>query len=261
MSFLSRLKYVADADKERAIKELVEDSTPDFDFFFMMTLSVLMATLGLLLGSETIVIGSMLIAPLLHPILSLALGISMSDQNFMRRSTRTIAKAIGISVGASILATIFFDFGSFESGMNSIILLRTEPSLGFLLVAIISGFAVVYALVKPKLSETLPGVAVSVALLPPLAVIGIGLAELNFAVAVGATVMFLINVIGIVAAAMFAFSLMNVHESRNLAAKVVEREKERVEREKEKIEEAEHDAEEEEEADQSEEEGGDTKVH
>jgi len=235
MSFLSRLQAIGDRDKSHAVTKLVEDSTPDFDFFLMVVLSILMATFGLLAGSETIVIGSMLIAPLLYPILGLSLGVSMSNNQLIRRSLQTIGKAVGFAVAAAVAATFFFSFGSFDGTINEAIASRTAPSLLFLIVAVISGFAVTYALVRPDLSETLPGVAVSVALIPPLAVFGIGIAKFDLSIVAGSAVMFGVNVLGIVAASMFAFSIMNVHGKEKLAQNAIKKEEKRVEKEEEEI--------------------------
>ena len=227
---------IHDNDKSRAVRKLVEDSTPDFDFFLLVVLSILMATFGLLAGSETIVIGSMLIAPLLHPILGLALGVSMSNHKLIRRSLKTTGKAVAFAIVAAIVATFFFSFGSFEGALNDTIISRTAPSLIFLIVAVIAGFAVTYALVRPDLSETLPGVAVSVALIPPLAVLGIGIAKFDPGIVAGSAVMFGVNVLGIVAASMFAFSIMNVHGKEKIAQSVIRKEDKRIEKEKERIE-------------------------
>jgi uncharacterized hydrophobic protein (TIGR00271 family) len=235
MSILSRFQSIDQADKTRAVRKLVKDATPDFDFFFMITLAVLMATFGLLAGSETVVIGSMLLAPILHPVLGVALGISMSDHRLIRRSLVTVGKAALVSIVAAIAATFLFAFGADGHGINDIILARTAPSLLFLVVAIVSGLAVAYSIVKPDLSEALPGIAVSVALIPPLAVIGIGIAWFSPAMVAGASMMFAVNVLGIVAAAMASFSLMDVHEERTVAEKTITQEEKRVEREEKKV--------------------------
>lgn len=238
MSLLARFQTISDNDKTRAIRTLVEDATPDFDFFFLIILSVLMATFGLLAGSETVVVGSMLIAPILYPVLGLALGISMSDPQLIRRSLVTIGKAVALGALAGMLASIFFAFGGVGQGaMDEIVIVRTSPSLLFLAVGIIAGLAISYALVRPGLSETLPGVAVSVALIPPLAVVGIGIASVDLSMVIGALMMFLVNVTGIIAAAMLAFSLMDVHGKRHVAEETIEREEARVEQENRAVEE------------------------
>ncbi len=242
MSFLSRFQTIVYADKQRAVHLLVARATPDFDFFFMVTLSVLMATFGLLAGSEAIVIGSMLIAPILYPVLGIALSLSMSDQVLLRQSLWTVAKAIGVSFVSATTAALFFT--SVHGGViheTPIIAARTSPSLLLLLVGVVAGVAVVYALVKPKLSETLPGVAISVALIPPLATAGIGFAGLNLTMTLGAFATFFVNVFGIIGAGMITFSLMNVYNLRSVAHKTMEKEAVRVEEENEKAQEVDND--------------------
>lgn len=213
MSLVSRFQTVGEEDKLRTVKTLVERATPDFDFFFMITLAVFMSSFGLLLGSETVVIGSMLIAPILYPMLGLSLGVSMANPALMRRSFVTILKVSGIAIVASAASALVY--GATYTGplaQTPEILSRAAPSLLFLAVAIVSGLAVTYAMVKPKLSETLPGIAISVVLLPPLSVIGIGIAWLSAPLTIGALSLFLVNILGIVAASSVSFSLMNVHD-------------------------------------------------
>ncbi len=240
MNFFSRFKAISEADKANAVSKLIEDATPDFDFFYLTVLSVLMASFGLLAGSEAVVIGSMLLAPIMSPVLALALGFSMSNHSLMARSLSTIGRATLLAVGASAAAALLFSFGSFGSGevaTNLTILARTEPTLLYFAVAIIAGLAVAYTSAQPHLSSNLTGVAVAVALMPPLAVVGIGIAHFDLAMAAGAFVMFLVNVAGIIFAAMLSFSLMDVHAKRAQASSKIEAEERRVEREDEKVEE------------------------
>ena len=235
MSLISRFQVIEEKDKTHAVQKLVEEATPDYDYFLMLVLSVVMSTFGLLAGSETIVIGAMLLAPLLAPVMGLALGTSMSHHPLIKRSFSTIAYSIGLSVGAAIVGAFLFSLGNLNGGVNEIILARTEPSLLFFMVAVISGFAVAYASVKPELSASLPGVAVAVALIPPIAVFGIGIAMLQPAIIAGSAVMFLINVIGIVFAGMVTFSLMDVHHKKYIAETTIKREEKRVEKETKKV--------------------------
>lgn len=225
MSLVSRFQTIGEEDKSKAVKTLVERATPDFDFFFMITLAVLMSSFGLLLGSEAVVIGSMLIAPILYPLLGLSLGVSMSDPILMLRSFVTLLKASGIAVLASAASALVY--GATHTGplaQTPEILSRAAPSLLFLAVAIVSGLAVTYAMVKPKLSETLPGIAISVALLPPLSVIGIGVAWISVPLTLGALSLFLVNILGIVAASSVSFSLMKVHSERWVVQTVIQKE-------------------------------------
>lgn len=219
-------------DKSEAVERLIKGSTPSQDFFFMIILSILTATFGLLLNSAAIIIGSMLIAPMLYPILSLSLGIIMSDSTLIARALYTTLKALAFGIGASFLATLLFN-----SQLNEVtpeILSRTQPTLPYLIVAIIAGFAGSFALVKPRLSETLPGIAISVALIPPVAVTGIGMAKLSWSVISGSFLLFLVNTTGIIFASLITFSMMNFYVKRGEAHKTAIKEDHKQEVEKEK---------------------------
>ncbi len=220
-------------DKSEAVERLIKGSTPSQDFFFMIILSILTATFGLLLNSAAIIIGSMLIAPMLYPILSLSLGIIMSDSKLITRALYTTLKAFAFGIGAAFVATLLFN-----SQLNEVtpeILSRTQPTLPYLIVAIIAGFAGSFALVKPKLNETLPGIAISVALIPPIAVTGIGIAKLSWTVISGSFLLFLVNTTGIIFASLITFSMMNFYVKRGEAHQAAEKEDNKQEREQEKV--------------------------
>jgi uncharacterized hydrophobic protein (TIGR00271 family) len=216
-------------DKSQAVERLISGSTPSQDFFFMILLSILTATFGLMLNSVAIIIGSMLIAPMLFPVLSLSLGIIMSDSKLIARAFYTILKAVVFGIIAAFLAGLLFN--NHLSAMPTEILSRTQPSLAYLAVAIIAGFAGSFALVKPKLNETLPGIAISVALIPPIAVTGIGMAKLSWPIISGSFLLFIVNTIGVIFASMITFSLMNFYVKRSDAKRVVIKEDQKAKRE------------------------------
>jgi len=230
MSLLAQIDNLSESDKSRAVKQLITESTPDFDFFLLITLSVLMATFGLLINSASVVIGSMLIAPILSPILSVSLGLVMSDNKLLARSLLTILKASAIGIVSAMVATLLFK-SLLDSGYTAEIMSRTEPSLAYFFIAVVSGFAVAYTLVKPDLSETLPGIAVAVALIPPLSVIGIGVANFNGEIVSGSLMLYIINVVGIIFASLVSFSLMNLYGKRKVAETAIKKEEKRLEEE------------------------------
>jgi len=227
INFITHLRRVDDAEKTKAVDLLIKESTRDFDFFFFIILSVLMATLGLVANNAAVVIGSMLLAPILFPVLSIALSIIMSDEVLIARSVSTFLQASALAIVAAAVATLIFaPFAPFTDE----ILLRTEPSLVYVGIAVVAGLAVSYALVHPAFSATLPGIAVSVALIPPLATIGIGLAHLDIKVISGAFTLYLINVLGIVFSSMLMFAFMNLYTKRKVAEKVAQKEEQRLEK-------------------------------
>ena len=218
---------LTEKDKSDAVERLITNSTPHQDFFMMIIFSVLMATFGLLLNSAAVVIGSMLIAPILYPILSLSLGIVMSDSKLISRAFFTGLKAIGIGIASAIIITLFFSVKNYE--VTPEILARAEPSLLYVAVAIVAGLAVSFALVKPHLNEAFPGIAVSVALIPPIAAIGIGIAKLDWSIVSGSFMLLIINILGIIFASMLVFSLMNLYLKKRVAIETAQKEDKKLE--------------------------------
>lgn len=227
MAFLAQFQHVSEEQKASAVKKLIENSTPDYDFFVMVGLSVLMASLGVISNNITVVIGSMLIAPILYPVLSLALGFTMSDYKVLGRAVSTILKAFAFAVCLSFVTALVFG----ESTLTGSIVSGVRPSLAYFMVALISGFAVSFSLVRPKLSESFSGIAVSVALIIPLSVVGVALAYGNIALMFDACILFMINAAGIVFASMISFSLLNLYVKRGVAETTLKKEEARVEAE------------------------------
>jgi len=208
LKFFANIKRV---EKAVAIEKLVKDSSPSQQFFFMVLLSVLMATFGVLQNNVATIIGSMMIAPVLYPVLGIAMGLIMSDSSLLSRSLVTVFKSFLLAVGTSLIASILFS--SFPADIH----ISTDfikPSLISVAVAIVAGLAASLSLVKKEMSETLPGVAISVSLVPPLAVIGVGLSGGSFEIVTSAFLLFVINVLGIIFASMLTFSLMNFYVER-----------------------------------------------
>ena len=226
---------INEKNKTEAIDSLIKDSSPKPSFFFLVVMSVLMATFGLLINNASVIIGSMLIAPILSPILSIGLGITLGDEKLLVRSASTVIKSLVYSIGISTLATWILwktiRGSELMTTYNAEILSRTEPSVVYLLIAIVAGLATAYARVKPELNEALPGTAIAVALVPPIATIGIGIATMNVTIISGALSLFVLNAIGIIGAAVVMFSLMNIYSKK----KVVEKSLKEAEKEHENI--------------------------
>ena len=223
-------RNVTDADKDAAIEDIIEHATPRSDFFLMLILSVSMAAFGVLLGSPVILIGSMLIAPLLYPLLSLALGITIADEKLIGRSVYTLIRSFGFALAAG--AIIGFLFSAQDDAVPFALVVGESASLMYAVVAAIAGFAAAFAMTKPHLNETLPGVAISVSLVPPLAVAGVALPMLNWSVFSDALLLFVVNMIGIIFSAMVVFALMRFSAKGKVAQEVVKREEVLIAKEK-----------------------------
>lgn len=161
-------------------------------YAFMTVMSCGIATLGLLQNSAAVIIGAMLISPLMGPIIELGMSLATFDFRSLRASLRTLA----VGVGIALLTAMALVAVSPLQEPTSEILARTEPTLFDLLVAVFSGLAGAYATVTRK-GETIVGVAIATALMPPLAVVGFGLATGNGHVAGGAFFLFMTNLLAI----------------------------------------------------------------
>jgi len=116
--------------------------------------------------------------------------------------------------------------------MQIIIGSRAQPSLAYFLIAVFSGIAVAYALVRPSVSEVLPGIAITVALAPPLAAVGVALSFLRWEMVVGSLGLFFLNLIGIIFAALVVFSVLKFFEVRELIEKKIRAEEREMQEEK-----------------------------
>jgi uncharacterized hydrophobic protein (TIGR00271 family) len=161
-----------------------EGSEASFPFFVMLSLSAVLATLGLISNSTATIIGAMIIAPLMSPIMSIAFGIADVDWRLMLRSFITVVLGVVCVIAVAFLGVKIIG----ARVVGSEILSRTSPSLLDLVVALAAGCAGAYARTRPRIADSIAGVAIAVALVPPLAVTGIGFAlgdKASFEVGIG----------------------------------------------------------------------------
>lgn len=178
-----------------ALKNVFFDSDPAWlpSFIVMLLLSGGVATLGLSQDSAATVIGSMIIAPLGAPIVGLGGAVALAWPRESMRMLAVIVAGAASIVGAAILIGLFLP----DATPNGQILARTSPDLRDLGVAVLAGAAGAYTQTRPKLSNSLVGVAIAVALVPPLATGGLMIEEGRWALARGAFTLFSANLLGI----------------------------------------------------------------
>jgi uncharacterized hydrophobic protein (TIGR00271 family) len=175
------------------------------------------ATLGLVLNSPAVIIGAMLISPLMGPIMAEGLALAAGDLYLVVKATANLAASVSLSIAFSAFIVWLLPFHSITSET----LARTNPTLLDLGVALFSGLAGSVAVCRVGGKEgvtALPGVAIAVALMPPLCTIGFGLGSgVNTRIMGGASLLFLTNLVAIVASAFVVFLLtgMNAPEIRS----------------------------------------------
>lgn len=172
-------------------------------FVTLIVLSTVIAALGLLSNSAAVVIGAMLVAPLMTPILGVAVAIVLGDPRRLLASVGLVALGVVLAIGAAYVVAAVAPGAVTGDELTGELLARTEPSLLDLGIAIAAGLAAGYVLTHPQAGSSLPGVAIAVALVPPLATVGISAQFDASDAARGALLLFATNLLAIVLAAMF----------------------------------------------------------
>ncbi len=173
-------------------------------YITLMFLSTILATVGLFLNSASVVIGAMLLAPLMQPIVSTAMGVLRSDQSLLFGSMKTVLAGVLIALFSAASIALILPLENLTNEISA----RLSPSLLDLMVALVSGVAAAYAQNNEKIVGSLAGVSIAVALVPPLATAGIGIGWMNLDIFYQAFLLFITNFVGIIFAASLTFLVM-----------------------------------------------------
>lgn len=194
------------ADYADLIQGLRRGSRLNADFLTMLCLASVVASIGLLQNSPAVVIGSMLLAPLMTPMIGCGLALAQANPKLGNDALH--------SVGLGLLATLTISFviGLVTPGaeLTPQILSRGNPTLLDLVVALASAAAAAYALARPSLVGSIAGVAIATALVPPLCSAGLAFAYASLSLAKGAALLFSTNFVAIVIAAALTFRVMGI---------------------------------------------------
>ena len=183
---------------------LREESKLSQSFMVLLVLATMIATFGLFINSSSVIIGAMLLAPLMQPIVSLSMGVLRQDSALEINGAKTIAIGVFSVLMTAALIAMFTPIERLTSEMAG----RLSPTILDLFVAIVSGAAAAYAKSNEKILGSLAGVAIAVALVPPIAVAGIGLGWADWHMFSSAFLLFITNLVGIVLAAAFVFAVL-----------------------------------------------------
>lgn len=183
---------IGSVDHAAVVRGLDQDANWSARYGFMLMMSGGIAVLGLLLSSPAVVIGAMLISPLMGPIMTLGFSLALFDFGEAKRALMILGRGILIAVTFCALIVWLSPL----QAVTPEILSRTRPNLFDLLVAVFSALAGAYAVIRGR-GETIVGVAIATALMPPLAVVGYGIATLNGTVFIGSLGLFMTNLLAI----------------------------------------------------------------
>lgn len=185
-------------------------------FWILLILAATIATAGILTNSTATVIGAMIVAPLGTPIMGMGLAVVIGDARRLWRSAALVLSgATAVILLGAFLAWILPEMQPLAA--NGQVTGRTSPGLIDLLAAVATGFAGSYGLARKDVSDVMPGVAIAISLVPPLAVVGITAAAGDWGSAWGAFLLFASNVVAMIVAGTILLTLYGYHREAQQA--------------------------------------------
>lgn len=201
---------VKKSDQYRTVEELMQKGQPSSVYYTLLAFSSVIIAAGILVGNAAVVIGGMLVTPVLTPILLISLGVSVGDVNFTRRTALFVGKSFLMILLAGLLLGILFGlngephFFPLDNTLRGAVL--------YFIVALASGFAATLAWVRRETNDILPGIAVAVALVPPLVLVGLGLSGFVVEVIRYNFFVFFFNLLGVLVGSLLVFSLLKFYK-------------------------------------------------
>jgi uncharacterized hydrophobic protein (TIGR00271 family) len=198
------LPHMSLAQRTDAYVRIRRGARADTGFYLLIACSAIIASFGLMLNSGAVVIGAMLVAPLMYPIVATGLAIVQGDPRFLKLALGTSLRGVALAIFVSVL----IGFLNINDFLTTELMARTQPNLFDLGVAIFSGIAGAYALCHSDAAGALPGVAIAAALVPPLGTVGIAFSMGLYAESFGALLLFFTNFVAMSVATASVFLVL-----------------------------------------------------
>lgn len=212
-----REEIILKRSAKTAFEQLIDESQLQERFLVMSGLSGIVATCGIILRDQSILIAAMVLAPLLNPLLALGAGIARWHRGLMFFAVKAFAAGFGVVlVVTTLLSLLLVELGVPVDGTHILARFDQFHTLPVLLVvAFFSGFAAVYAWLKNSSSANFVAVAIAVALIPFVSLYGVFIASGAFGQMGRLTVILFSNLLLIVSGAVFAFLVIGLRVSRD----------------------------------------------
>jgi uncharacterized hydrophobic protein (TIGR00271 family) len=189
---------------------LVKKGRPGLYFFAMTISSAVITTMGFIMNSPSVIIGAMVISPLLYPIALIGSAIVRKESG----EIISLAKMFMYGAVAVLFFSAFLSFIiPFEYTPEVQSRLITSP-LQYVIVAVFSGIAGTFAYYWPNVSESVTGVGISVALMPPLVMLGVSVGNYDTSLLYKSLVIVALNIIGIIVGSALGYSFIKKYAKR-----------------------------------------------
>jgi uncharacterized hydrophobic protein (TIGR00271 family) len=192
---------VTQFEAEELKRDADESSFTSLDYLVLITIAAILAAFGLVLNSSAVIIGAMLVAPLMTPLIAFATGLAIGKISIMRQAAGTLFQGIF----AALLMAFIVGWLSATNIVTPEMAGRGSVTFLDMGVALASGFIGAYAKTRSNIASSLAGVAIAAALMPPLVTVGLAISFGESALAEGAALLFLTNIVSITLAAYVTF--------------------------------------------------------
>ena len=152
-------------------RDLKARANIDLDFLLLTVAAAVICAFGFRMNSAPVIVGAMVISPLLYPVICAGAATYQADWSALRRAIATFAVGFVAAVAAAVVVGLI----SATTFRSEIVDRLTASNMDYFLVAFFSGLAGTYAFYSPKIHEAVAGIAISVAVIPPIVMLGIGL--------------------------------------------------------------------------------------
>jgi len=208
---------ISSSEKYRTAGELIERSRPNVTYYILLLISAVIVGAGLLLDNASIVVGGMLVAPVLTPLLAIALGLSLGEFGIIKDTSILLVKSFLIIMISSFMMSIILGSGQASFSLED----DTRTAILYFIIALASGVAATFAWARKEISEILPGVSIAVSLVPPISLVGIWLSRFDFNSAHFYLSIFILNLFGILIGSLVVFVLLKFHKASTLIHKKI----------------------------------------
>lgn len=208
-------------ERDEFCASIINSSSPSFGFYLLLFLSTFIVSIGLMKNNVVLLIGGMLVAPLLSPILSISLSLTILNFKVFIRSFLVVAFS---AFSSMLLATIIGLFTEFDLNSLEFVYVMKQFDITSFLIPVAAGAAASFTWAKKDLISSLSGVAVTVTLMPPLAAMGLALSLQDFAVFKEALAIYGANVFGIIIGSLAIFLMLGFYKSSKKLIQEVQRE-------------------------------------
>ncbi len=188
-------------EQDELVRQAGNMAAASLDYTVLIVVSALLASFGLLINSGAVIIGAMLVAPLMSPLIAFSVGITTGRIRLVRRSALSVFQGFALAFLIALLIGIISPSDIITPEMAG----RGNPTVLDMGVALASGIIGAYATARKDIPAALAGVAIAAALMPPVCTIALGVAYDDMALARGATLLFTTNIVSIILAAWGVF--------------------------------------------------------